>query len=237
MKKFLSTLTLLLLLSLSADAKSTVTLAELNGTVGVQMEEFVKETIEKSQTNGDSLLIFSLDTPGGLVEAMRGIVQSILASKVPVAVWIPPGGRAASAGAFIVQAAHVAAMSPGTNIGAAHPVTGGGDNIPEGDMNKKVMNDLKAQMRSVVQLRGRNVDTAEQMIEESISLTATEALREKVIDIIAPDINALIKAVSGRRVKIGQQSTKISLDDEITVSRASMSFREQIIQFVSSPEI
>ena len=237
MKKFCLTLAILLLFALQADAKSTVTLAELNGTVGVQMEEFVKETIEKSQSNGDALLIFQLDTPGGLVEAMRGIVQSILASKVPVAVWIPPGGRAASAGAFIVQAAHVAAMSPGTNIGAAHPVTGGGDNIPEGDMNKKVMNDLKAQMRSVVQLRGRNVDTAEQMIEESISLTATEALKEKVIDIIAPDINALIKAVSGRRVKIGQQSTKISLDDEITVSRASMSFSEQIIQFVSSPEI
>ena len=237
MKKFCLTLAILILFALQADAKSTVTLAELSGTVGVQMEEFVKETIEKSQSNGDALLIFQLDTPGGLVEAMRGIVQSILASKVPVAVWIPPGGRAASAGAFIVQAAHVAAMSPGTNIGAAHPVTGGGDNIPEGDMNKKVMNDLKAQMRSVVQLRGRNVDTAEQMIEESISLTATEALKEKVIDIIAPDINALIKAVSGRRVKIGQQSTKISLDDEITVSRASMSFSEQIIQFVSSPEI
>ncbi|MBQ7267228.1 MAG: ATP-dependent Clp protease proteolytic subunit, partial [Synergistaceae bacterium] len=237
MKKFCLTLAILILFALQADAKSTVTLAELSGTVGVQMEEFVKETIEKSQSNGDALLIFQLDTPGGLVEAMRGIVQSILASKVPVAVWIPPGGRAASAGAFIVQAAHVAAMSPGTNIGAAHPVTGGGDNIPEGDMNKKVMNDLKAQMRSVVQLRGRNVDTAEQMIEESISLTATEALKEKVIDIIASDINALIKAVSGRRVKIGQQSTKISLDDEITVSRASMSFSEQIIQFVSSPEI
>ncbi len=236
MKKFLLTLTLLLF-TLPADAKSSVTLAELSGTVGVQMEEFVRDTIRASELNSDSLIIFQLDTPGGLVEAMRGIVQSILSSQVPVAVWIPPGGRAASAGAFIVQSAHIAAMSPGTNIGAAHPVTGGGENIPEGDMNKKVMNDLKAQMRSVVQLRGRNVDTAELMITESISLTADEALREGAIDIIAGDINSLIKAVSGRRVKNGSQSLRIILDDEITVSRVSMSFTEQIIQFVSSPEI
>ncbi len=236
MKKFLLTLTLLLF-TLPADAKSSVTLAELSGTVGVQMEEFVRDTIRQSELNGDSLIIFQLDTPGGLVEAMRGIVQSILSSQVPVAVWIPPGGRAASAGAFIVQSAHIAAMSPGTNIGAAHPVTGGGENIPEGDMNKKVMNDLKAQMRSVVQLRGRNVDTAELMITESISLTADEALREGAIDIIAGDINSLIKAVSGRRVTNGSQSLRIILDGEITVSRVSMSFTEQIIQFVSSPEI
>ncbi|MBQ7170380.1 MAG: nodulation protein NfeD [Synergistaceae bacterium] len=237
MKKSLLTLALILTLTFPSHAKSTITLAELSGTVGVQMEEFVRDTVRTSSINGDSLLIFQLDTPGGLVEAMRGIVQSILSSQVPVAVWIPPGGRAASAGAFIVQSAHIAAMSPGTNIGAAHPVTGGGEDIPEGDMNTKVMNDLKAQMRSVVQLRGRNIDTAEAMITESVSLTATEALREHVIDIIAPDINALIKAVSGRRVKNGSQSMRITLDDEITVSRATMSFTEQVIQFVSSPEI
>lgn len=236
MKKILCVI-LLTLLCVPAHAKSTVTLAELSGTVGVQMEEFVRDTVRQSELNGDSLLIFQLDTPGGLVEAMRGIVQSILSSQVPVAVWIPPGGRAASAGAFIVQSAHIAAMSPGTNIGAAHPVTGGGENIPEGDMNKKVMNDLKAQMRSVVQLRGRNVETAELMIVESISLTADEALREGAIDIIAGDINSLIKAVSGRRVRNGSQSVKINLDDEVTVSRVNMSFTEQIIQFVSSPEI
>ena len=217
MKKFFLTLTLILTLTLPAHAKSTITLAELSGTVGVQMEEFVRETVRQSELNGDSLLIFQLDTPGGLVEAMRGIVQAILSSQVPVAVWIPSGGRAASAGAFIVQAAHIAAMSPGTNIGAAHPVTGGGQDIPEGDMNKKVMNDLKAQMRSVVQLRGRSVETAEAMIVDSISLTADEALREGVIDIIAGDFISLIKAVSGRRVKNGAQSVRINLDDEITV--------------------
>ena len=236
MRKLFFTLALLLL-AFPADAKSTVTLAELSGTVGVQMEEFARDVIRQSENDGDSLIIFQLDTPGGLVEAMRGIVQAILSSRVPVVVWIPSGGRAASAGAFIVQSAHIAAMSRGTNIGAAHPVTGGGENIPEGDMNKKVMNDLKAQMRSVVQLRGRNVETAEAMITDSISLTADEALREGAIDIIADDINSLIMAVSGRRVKNGSQSLRITLDDEVTVSRVSMSITEQIIQFVSSPEI
>ena len=233
MKKFLC-LILLLCLALPAYADSSITLAELHGTVGVQMEEFVKEVIASSRSD---LIIFELDTPGGLVDAMRGIVQAILSSQIPVAVWIPPGGRAASAGAFIVQAAHIAAMSPGTNIGAAHPVTAGGDNVPEGDMNKKVMNDLKAQMRSVVQVRGRNQDIAERMIDESISLTATEALKAGAVDIIAGDIPALIKAVSGRRIRMGQHTANLNLDGEVRLYRAGMSFGERIIQFVSSPEI
>lgn len=237
MKKFLLTFTLLAVLALPANARSNVTLAELRGTVGVQMEEFVKEVITTSESRNASLIVFELDTPGGLVEAMRGIVQSILASHVPVVMWIPPGGRAASAGAFIVQASHVAAMSPGTNIGAAHPVTAGGKDIGDETMTSKIMNDLKAQMRSVVQLRGRNQAVAEQMIDESISLTATEALKAKVIDIIAGDVTSLIKAVQGRRVRVGRNVVNISLDDEIVIARVGMSFGERVIQFVSSPEI
>ena len=236
MKKILCTLTLLLL-TLPAHARSTVTLADLHGTVGVQLEEFTKNVIAHSESRGDSLIIFELDTPGGLVEAMRGIVQAILSSKVPVALWIPPGGRAASAGAFIVQAAHIAAMSPGTNIGAAHPVTAGGKDIGDDTMTSKVMNDLKAQMRSVVQLRGRNQKIAEQMIDDSISLTATEALKAGAIDLIAADVNSLIKAIRGRRIKFGQSSTTLNLDDEVIISRAGMSLTERIVQFVSSPEI
>ena len=237
MKKFLLTLTLLSLLTLPAHARSTITLADLHGTVGVQLEEFVKNVIADSESRHDSLIIFELDTPGGLVEAMRGIVQAILSSQVPAAVWIPPGGRAASAGAFIVQSAHIAVMSPGTNIGAAHPVTAGGKDIGDETMTSKVMNDLKAQMRSVVQLRGRNQQIAEQMIDESISLTATEALKAGAIDLIAGDVNSLIKAVRGRRIKFGQSSTTLNLDDEVVIYRAGMSLTERIVQFVSSPEI
>ena len=240
MKKFLCLGLMLTLLSSTSTqvlAKSTITIAELHGTVGVQLEEFVKEVIADSESRGDSLIIFELDTPGGLVEAMRGIVQAILASRVPVAVWIPSGGRAASAGAFIVQAAHIAAMSPGTNIGAAHPVNASGSNIETGDMSTKVMNDLKAQMRSVVQLRGRNQDIAERMIDESISLTATEALKAGAIDVIAGDIQALIKAVNGRRIRTGQHVKTLTLENSVSIMRAGMSFAEKIIQFVSSPEI
>ena len=236
-KIFALMFSILILTATASYARSDITLAELNGTVGVQMEEFVKEVIAKSERNGDALIIFQLDTPGGLVEAMRGVVQSILASQVPVAVWVPPGGRAASAGAFIVQAAHVAAMAPGTNIGAAHPVVASGEDIKESDMSQKVLNDLKAGMRSVVQLRNRNQELAEKMIEESISLTATEALKNRVIDIVAGDINSLIKAINGRRVKINSQFVKINFDSQVNVSRAEMSFSEKIIQFVSDPQI
>ena len=238
MKKFSLAILILFISVSSSFAESRVTLAELSGTVGVQMEEFVKEVIHDANESNSKLIILQLDTPGGLVEAMRGIVQSILSSKIPVAVWVPSGGRAASAGAFIVQAAHIAAMAPGTNIGAAHPVTAGGENIESGDMGKKVVNDLKAQMRSVVQLRGRNQIITEKMIDESISLTANEALKERVIDIIASDVSSLIKAVSGRRIKMGQNNfLTLEFDSEVKVSRARMSFSEQIIQFVSSPEI
>ena len=237
MKKLLCTFLLFFTFITTAYAKSTVTLAELKGTVGVQLEEFVKKVIADSEAKYDSLIIFELDTPGGLVEAMRGIVQSILASKIPVVVWIPSGGRAASAGAFIVEAAHIAIMSPGTNIGAAHPVTASGEDIDGDTMTSKVMNDLKAQMRSVVQLRGRNQEITEKMIDESISLTANEALKARVIDLIAGDINSLIKAVNGRRVKLGQNFVNIKLDDEVDISRVSMSLSESVIQFVSSPEI
>ena len=238
MKKFFLAILILFISVSSSFAESRITLAELTGTVGVQMEEFVKEVIHDSNESNTALIILQLDTPGGLVSAMRGIVQSILSSRVPVAVWVPSGGRAASAGAFILEAAHIAAMAPGTNIGAAHPVTAGGGNIESGDMDKKVVNDLKAQMRSVVQLRGRNETITSNMIDESISLTANEALRERVIDIIAGDVSSLIKAISGRRIKMGQNNfLTLEFDSEVKVSRARMSFSEQIIQFVSSPEI
>ena len=235
-KKFLFAL-LLLFLSLKPAYSKDIIFADLNGTVGVQMEEFVKQVTENADENKFGLIIFQMDTPGGLVEAMRGIVQSILASKVPVAVWVSPGGRAASAGAFIVQAAHIAAMAPGTNIGAAHPVVASGEDIKESDMSKKVMNDLKAQMRSVVQLRGRNQEITQQMIEESISLTANEALKENVIDIIAGDVNSLISAISGRSIKYGSKLQTLDVNSNSRILHTQMSLRDKVIQFVSSPEI
>lgn len=213
-----------------------VIVAQLSGTVSVQMEQFVGKIIAQAAAEKAGLIVFKLDTPGGLVEATRGITQAILASRVPVAMWVPPGGRAASAGAFMMQAAHIAAMASGTNIGAAHPVVASGNDVPDGDMKKKITNDLMAQMRSLTQLRGRNQEAAQQMIEESLSLTAHEALSDNVIDIIADDLDALLSASRGRTVIIEGVSTKVEASAG-TIDNVEMTGQERLIQFLSSPDI
>jgi len=228
-------LTLMIFTDEARAAAGKVVVVPLSGTVGVQMEQFVGRTIARAEGDRAGLIVFRLDTPGGLVEATRGITQAILASKVPVAMWVPPGGRAASAGAFMMQAAHVAAMSPGTNIGAAHPVVASGGDVPEGDMKKKVTNDLMAQMRSLTQLRGRNEEVAQQMIMESLSLTAQEALRENAVDIVVDDLEALILASVGRTVIVDGRPSKVEALGSI--ENVEMTGQEKLIQFLSSPDI
>ncbi len=220
-----------------ARAPSKVVLAPLSGSVGVQMEQFVGRVIRQADEEGAALVVFELDTPGGLVEATRGIVQAILGSRAPVVMWVPPGGRAASAGAFMMQAAHVAAMASGTNVGAAHPVVASGKDLPNDDMKKKVVNDLEAQMRALVQLRGRNQKAAQRMIQESLSLTAHEALAEKVVDLVADDLDSLLEAVSGRVVTVDANPVKIVLRPGMPVERVEMTWQEKLIQFLSSPDI
>ena len=222
----------------AATGSNKVVTATLKGTVGVQMEEFVARVIRHAENENAGIVVFKLDTPGGLVEATRGISQTILASRVPVVMWVPPGGRAASAGSFMMQAAHVAAMASGTNIGAAHPVVASGKDVPDGDMSKKIMNDLMAQMRSLTQLRGRNERVAQQMIEESLSLTAHEALEENAIDVVADDLDSLLHAANGRSVEVnGQQATIDVSPSNAYVENVEMNFQEQFIQFLSSPDI
>ncbi|GHS90494.1 serine protease [Synergistales bacterium] len=224
----------LVMYATGALAADKVIVSTLSGTVGVQMEAFVARVVALAENDKAALVVFRLDTPGGLVDATRGITQSILESKVPVAVWVPRGGRAASAGAFIMQAAHIAAMAGGTNIGAAHPVTAGGDDVPNSDMKKKVMNDLLAQMRTLTQLRKRNEQVAQFMVEESISLTAAEALTDNVIDIIADDLPSLLMAVDGRVISSGQT---IRLNADAVIEEIDMNVQEQLIQYLSSPDI
>ena len=135
--------------------------------------EFIKSGIKKAEENEAAVIIIELDTPGGLAESMRLIVQNILGSKVPVVVYVSPSGaRAASAGVMITMAADVAAMAPGTNIGAAHPVGMGGKDI-DGKMSEKVINDMVAQAKSVAEKRGRNAKWVEDAIRESVSVTET----------------------------------------------------------------
>ncbi len=163
--------------------------------------EFIKSGIKKAEENEAAVIIIELDTPGGLAESMRLIVQNILGSKVPVVVYVSPSGaRAASAGVMITMAADVAAMAPGTNIGAAHPVGMGGKDI-DGKMSEKVINDMVAQAKSVAEKRGRNAKWVEEAIRESVSVTETEALKENIIDLIAENTDDLIRQLNGRELK------------------------------------
>jgi membrane-bound serine protease (ClpP class) len=195
--------------------------------------DYIKTGIRTAEENSAACIIIELDTPGGLAESMRLIVQNILASRVPVVVFVSPGGaRAASAGVMITMAADVAAMAPGTNIGAAHPVGAGGKEI-DGTMSEKIINDMVAQAKSVAEKRGRNANWVEDAIRESVSVTETEALKENIIDLIATDTDDLIRQLNGRQVK---DRGKLELDeaDRIVLEE---SLRSKILRTISNPNI
>jgi membrane-bound serine protease (ClpP class) len=183
----------------AAALAAPVLVVPLDGAVGPASAHFVKRSIERAPKEGAELVILRLDTPGGLDTSMREVIKAILASPVPVAVLVAPSGaRAASAGTFILYAAHVAAMAPGTNLGAASPVSIGGA-VPQKDgkkeedtMTRKVTNDAVAYIRGLAELRGRNADWAEKAVREGVSLPAQEALKLKVIDHVAADVPALL---------------------------------------------
>jgi membrane-bound serine protease (ClpP class) len=195
--------------------------------------EFIKIGIKTAEERVATVIIIELDTPGGLAESMRLIVQNILASKVPVVVFVSPSGaRAASAGVMITMAADVAAMAPGTNIGAAHPVGAGGKEI-DGTMSEKIINDMVAQAKSVAEQRGRNAQWVEAAIRESVSVTETEALKENIIDLIAQNTDDLIKQLNGRELKdIGvlnlANPKKVVLEETL---------RTKILKTISNPNI
>lgn len=217
--------------------KPVVFYAEVEGTVGISMENYISKVLTEAQIQKGEMVLFQLDTPGGLVSSMRGITSAILDSPVPVTVWVAPrGARAASAGAFIVQAASVAAMSDGTNIGAAHPVQASGGDVPAEEMNKKITNDLAAQMRSLTEIHGRNGEVCSKMVTESISLTSAEALSQDVIDVIESDIDTLIANLDKRTVIAGGEEVTLELSD-YEIQKMEMTTRERILHFISSPSV
>lgn len=214
-------------------AKGDIYIVKVADAISPGVAEFVKSSLEKAQEEEAACIIIELDTPGGLAESMRLIVQDILASKVPVVVYVAPSGaRAASAGVMITMAADVAAMAPGTNIGAAHPVGAGGKEI-SGTMSEKVVNDMVAQAKSVAKERGRNAEWVEQAIRESVSITATEALKENVIDLIAKDTDDLIRQLNGRKIK---DKGVLSLDKAQKVI-IKPGLRTKILRTISNPNI
>jgi membrane-bound serine protease (ClpP class) len=237
-KIFLMFMTLLLLSlqgTLSADAPQKVLVINVSGIINPVSAEFITRSIVHAQAGRAEALVIELDTPGGLDASMRNIVKAITGSGVPVIVYVSPGGaRAASAGAFIALAAHVAAMAPGTNIGAAHPVAVGGKMDQE--MSEKATNDAAAYIRSLAEKSGRNAEWAEDAVRKSISSTETEALRKNVIDLVSNDLASLLKSLDGRTVKTADGEKTLRTADA-AVERTEMGIRYKILDFITDPSV
>jgi membrane-bound serine protease (ClpP class) len=218
------------------DAQSPqVSVVSLNGTVNPVTTGFLLRNLEAASRRGDRLFLGEIDTPGGLDSAMREAVKGIFASPVPVAVFVTPSGaRAASAGAVIALSADICAMSPGTNIGAAHPITVGGK--PDKVMEEKILNDAEAYLEGIARKRGRNPEAAGNMARSSLSLSAERALQEKVIDLIALDTKDLLAKLEGRRLPRAGGETVLRLAGA-QVTRHEMGTRDKILNTISNPDL
>ena len=213
-----------------------VMIIELEGAIGPATATFLSRGLKKAEDKGAVLVIVRLDTPGGLASSMRTMVKSILNSRVPVVVYVSPqGAGAASAGVMVTVAAHVAAMAPGTNIGAAHPVTAGGKDM-EKTMTEKVVNDMASYGRSLAQQKGRNAEWVEKAIRESVSITADEAVKKNVVDLVAKDVDELLKLLEGREITL--REGKIVLKTAgLAKTRYKPGARDRILKTISDPNI
>ena len=192
-------ITILLGLWVGALAHGTVPVwvIDLDDVIEASSARYLSDSLEEARTSDVPLVVLRIDTPGGWMDSTRDIVKDILASPVPVAAYVSPeGASASSAGTYIVYASHVAAMAPATNIGSATPVRGDGEAM-EPNLERKVVNDAVAQMRGLAELRGRNIEWAEKTVREATNLTASEALEQNVIDVMATDISALLAKIDG----------------------------------------
>jgi len=213
-----------------------VRIIELEGPINPGAAAFLTRGLEDAEKQGVELIIIRLDTPGGLVPSMRTMVKGIMNSAVPVVVYVSPkGAGAASAGVMITVSAHVAAMAPGTNIGAAHPVGAGGKDIDK-DMSEKVVNDMASYGRGIAQDKGKNADWVEKAIRESVSITAEEALEKKVIDLVAGDVDELLKLLDGREVELKQGKVTLKTKDLVKTTYEP-GFRDAVLRIISDPNI
>lgn len=219
----------------AADRGGVVVLT-VKGPINPVVAGYVTRGLGAAGERGAVAALIELDTPGGLDSAMRDIIQAMIASRVPVVVYVAPqGARAASAGMFITVAAHVAAMAPDTAIGAAHPVGGGGEEI-KGPMADKVTNDAVAYGRGLAERRGRNANWVEQAIRKSVSASANDALKQGVIDMVAPSRAVLLERLDGRRVNVDGQAIVLRTKAAATVP-LPMSGVERFLYAVSNPGI
>ena len=224
-----------LILADNTGQKTNVTLITYDGAITPACSDFIKLGIESAIKNKSECLIIKLNTPGGLLKSTRVIVSDILESKVPVVVYVSLGGaQAASAGVFITMAAHIAAMSSGTNIGAAHPVSLQGEQ--DSIMSEKATNDAAAFIRSISEKRNRNMKWAEDAVRKSLSLSETEALKQNVIDLISPNIEDLLKKINGKKIEtvIGE---KILNTGNAAVNEVEMTLSLKFLTILSDPNI
>jgi membrane-bound serine protease (ClpP class) len=251
----------------SKPATATVTLLDIKGPIGPATSSYIERGIKAAQTSGSRLIVLQMDTPGGLDTSMRDIIHAILASTVPVATYVSPSGsRAASAGAYILYASHIAAMAPATNVGAATPVAIGGQptpaprGAPDSDkpaskdaptspkpesretaepgtaMERKAVNDAVAYIRGLAELRGRNADWAEQAVRGAASLSATGALSNNVIEFIARDLTDLLAQIDGREIKVATGTVKLATRGA-TIERIEPDWRTRLLSVITNPTI
>ena len=262
---------------LPAFAAGNAVQLDLDGALGVATAEYIIDGIEEAENRNAGLVIIRMDTPGGLMEPMRDIVQAILNSKIPVATYVSPGGaRADSAGTYILLASHIAAMAPTTHLGAATPVSLGGEdpqetprdlkrndekdsaestegddgaadeisdedgvsntNEPDSAMGRKILNDAIAYIRGLAEAHGRNADWAERAVRDAATLTATEALEQNVIDLIAADTPELLAAIHGREVTVNNKAVIID-SESMMVTKVEPNWRIKFLKTIANPQV
>lgn len=226
---------LILALTPAFAASRQVNVIRVESVISSSAADYIVSAIKQAEKDKVAALVIELDTPGGLDTSMRVIIKEMLAAERPIVVYVAPSGaRAASAGAFITLAAHIAAMAPGTNIGAAAPVAMGGQ--MDKTMEKKVTNDAAAYMRTIAEKRGRPIDLAEEWVRKATARTETEALKAKLIDFVSPKLEELLQAMDGRTVTTAAGKVKLETKDA-TINRGEMNLREKILKIIADPTV
>lgn len=225
-----------LLSSARAQTRPHVDVAELSGVIGPITLKHITRSIDTAEQDSAECLIVVMDTPGGLLESTQLIIKRILASEVPIVVYVAPGGAGAgSAGVFITISAHIAVMAPGTNIGAAHPVGIGGA-VADSVMSQKIENFTASYIRSIAEKRGRNVEWAERAVRESAAITEREAVELNVVDFVAEDMDALLIKINGRTVEVAS-GMRMLRTRGATIRNLEMDWRDRVLQAISNPNV